>query len=67
MCNGLTSVFIPPSVVEIGKSDMFDKFSEKFDLSGFDFHQATKSWGAFLTVHPDNPVYMSENGELKKK
>ena len=49
----LTSVNIPASVIEIG--DLAFSRDGTFEDT------------IFVTVHPDNPVYASENGKIKRK
>ena len=53
-CTGLTSVNIPASVIEIG-----DRAFSKYVCCDDD--------EIYVMVHPDNPVYTSENGKLAKK
>lgn len=50
-CSRLTSITIPDSVTEI-------------DIGDYGFFDDCP---AFITVHPDNPVYKSANGEIIKK
>jgi hypothetical protein len=69
-CNRLASVAIPDSVVEIKAfaftgcrsltSIFIPKSVKKIENDAFD---ASTS----IIVHPDNPVYASENGKLKRK
>ena len=70
-CTGLTTVIIP---------DLVDKISD-YAFNGCTGlksltipcsvteigEDALKDCNAFITVHPDNPVYTSENGKLKFK
>ena len=51
-CTGLKTITIPASVIEIGHF-AFAHFFEELRIS--------------ITVHPDNPVYESVNGKLKRK
>ena len=52
-CINLTAISIPASVTDIGYSSCLN-------------HAFTRC-GAYITVHPDNPVYESENGKIKHK
>jgi len=70
---GLPTVTIPNSVTEIGFLAFADCTGLKFITipdSVKKIDNAFKSFDGcqtFITVHPDNPVYTSENGELKAK
>ena len=70
-CVNLTSVTIPNSVKKIGYY-AFDSCKSLTSVTipasvteiGKD---AFYNYSTFITVHPDNPVYTSVNGELKRK
>ena len=69
--DGLTSVIISNSVTEIG----FRAFGDCTGLTSVVLPASVTKIGcnafsncrAFFTVHPDNPVYKSVNGKLKRK
>jgi hypothetical protein len=62
-CNSL-SVTVPASVTEIG-ADAFGNFTAKRNSGIRPLRNVNEN--TFVTVHPDNPVFTSENGKLKKK
>ena len=70
-CTGLTSVIIPDSSVDIAREAFADCTGLKsvfIPASATKIEKgAFKNCPAFFTVHPDNPVYTSENGVLKRK
>jgi hypothetical protein len=68
----LTSVTIPDSVNEIRHDAFFACWNLKSIFIPASVHFIHKYAfcrcpEAEFTVHPDNPVYMSEHGELKHK
>ena len=69
-CIELTSIAIPKSVVEIGKW-VFTFWNSGEEVTGED--GKTSSWAGYcdlpaqIIVHPENPVYASENGKLIEK
>jgi len=77
-CPAFRSVNIPASVVEIADDAFgvltFDGFFDDIDVTKFPYNQAgylnEEHWDAtpvFITIHPDNPVYESVNGKIRKK
>jgi 5-bromo-4-chloroindolyl phosphate hydrolysis protein len=67
-CEGLTSVYIPTSITTIGKS--------AFGCTGLESVNIPQSvikiesgnfFRTFVTVHPGNPVYTSEEGKIRYK
>ena len=71
MCSGLTSITIPASVVNIGEW-AFDRCT---GLTSITIPASVVNIGesafdrcsTFVTVHPDNPVYESVEGEIRRK
>ena len=57
-CSNLKSVIIPASAIHIGDGDTF--------MSAFCYY-VDDSFKCFITVHPDNPVYASEDGVVFNK
>ena len=53
-CSALSSIFIPASVTNIGNSVYYNCHSVFYDCP------------AVITIHPDNPVYKVENGEIEE-
>jgi hypothetical protein len=70
-CSGLTSINISDSVTEIGAKAFYDctaLTSVTIPCSVVKIGRCTfKGCTAHITVHPDNPVYKSVNGKLKRK
>jgi hypothetical protein len=70
-CEGLTSVTIPNSVVFIEDyafAHCENLISVTISMSVIEIGtDAFDGCPAFITVHPDNPFYTSENGKLKMK
>lgn len=70
-CTALSSITIPDSVTEIGDR----AFADCTGLTSVAIPASVTAIGviafrncpAMITVHPDNPVYKSENGKLKEK
>jgi hypothetical protein len=70
-CTGLTSVTIPHSVTTIGNG----AFSGCTSLAAITIPKTVTDIGMFVftdcdvavTVHPDNPMYLSENGKLMSR
>jgi len=62
-CCCLTAVTIPAAVVEIARN----AFDEYVVYKDDDEEEDEERYGTFVTVHPDNPVYTSENGVLTRK
>ena len=70
-CRGLKSLSIPPSIVAIEYVYISEDYERgaygpvSCSMKRYSFTDCTSL--AIINVHPDNPVYGSENGKLYKK